>query len=225
MSKKESNNNHIESFDRWDSVAFATRLKEAVGGVYVSRFAKKCGFAEGMMRKYLSADSVPGADKLVRIAQVSGVSLSWLAMGEGSKEGGAGQDGVTPAQLAVVLEFERYAQRRPDAMARAAIKTFVEEYNAGLLEIGKIADIEQVTEDELILWRDIAWERRTTKASIEEGILRTSIEIVDEFLESSGQVMAAEKKARMIVAIYRLTATSEGVVDRSMLVNLLRSIS
>ena len=27
----------------------------------------------------------------------------------------------------------------------------------------------QVGEEELILWRDIAWERRTYKASIEEG--------------------------------------------------------
>jgi len=178
--------NDIDADAEWNSAAFADRLKEVISGISGYKFAQKCGFAEGMLRKYLSGASVPGADKLVSIARVANVSLSWLALGQGAKEGD-GLRGLTPAQLAIVLEFERYAQRRPEVMARAAIREFADRYNEGLLEMGTIGGVEQVSEDELILWRDIAWERRTSKASIEEGILCTAIEIVDEFLASSEQ--------------------------------------
>ena len=224
MSDNNININNMDKYEGWNSAAFAIRLKEVISGTSGFQFAKRCGFAEGMLRKYLSGESVPGADKLVSIARVADVNLSWLALGEGSKEGGAEESGITTVQLAIVLEFERYARRKPDSSARDAIQGFVEEYNEGLLETGKIGDVPRITEDELMLWRDIAWQRRTSKASIEEGILCTAIEIVDEFLVSSGQTMASDKKAHLIVAIYRLNATSEGVVDRAMLVKLMMSL-
>ncbi|MCB1903866.1 MAG: helix-turn-helix transcriptional regulator [Gammaproteobacteria bacterium] len=216
--------NDIDANAEWDSAAFADRLKEVIGEESGYKFAQKCGFAEGMLRKYLSGVSVPGADKLVSIARVANVSLSWLSLGQGAKEGD-GLRGLTPAQLAIVLEFERYAQRRPEVMTRAAIREFTDRYNEGLLEIGKIGEVGQVGEEELILWRDIAWERRTYKASIEEGILLTAIEIVDEFLTSSEKTMEPRKKAGLIAAVYRLSATTEGGVDRSMLVKLLMSLT
>jgi hypothetical protein len=178
-----------------------------------------------MLRKYLLGDSVPGADKLVRIAGAASVSLRWLATGEGSQSNAAGWDRVTPSQLAIVLEFERYARMRADAGNRRAISAFVREYNAGQLEIGTIGDVEKITEDELILWRDLAWERRVEKASIDEAGLRAAIEISDELMEASGKSMDAEQKARLIVAIYRLNATTEGGLDRSMLMSLLISMS
>jgi len=222
---KSSNNNTVNQQHGWNSVLFATRLKQIIGEDSVSRFAKKCGVTESMLRKYLLGDSVPGTDKLVRITQVAGVSLRWLATGEGTRSDAAGWDRVTPAQLAIVLEFERYARRRADTGSRRAISAFAREYNAGELEIGKIGDIDQITDDELILWRDLAWERRVEKASIDETGLRTAIEISEELIQASGRSMDAEQKARMIVSIYRLNATTEGGLDRSMLMSLVMSFS
>jgi len=177
-----------------------------------------------MLRKYLLGESVPGADKLVRMAQVAGVSLRWLATGEGAQSETAGWDRVTPPQMAIVLEFERYARMRADAGTRSAIRIFVKKYNEHLLDIGTMGDIERITEDELILWRDLAWERRVEKASIDEAGLCTAIEIADELMEASGKAMDSEKKARLITAIYRLNAVTNEGLDRSMLMNLLITI-
>ncbi len=224
MNNKTTDNNEMSLCKSWDSAAFAARLKEVIGEESVSGFAKKCCFAESMMRKYLLAASVPGADKLVSIARIGDVSLSWLAIGQGPRRDDVGLDHITPPQLAVVLEFERHAQRQLNSGTGTAIQSFVEEYNKGLLEIGQIGDIEQVSKDELVLWRDLAWERRVTKASIDEGLLRTSIEIADELMENTGKVIEPAKKAKLITAIYRLNATTEGGVERSMLVNLLKSL-
>ena len=77
----------------------------------------------------------------------------------------------------------------------------------------------------MILWRNLAWERREEMASIDEAGLRTAIEIFDELMGASGKTMDTEKKARLIVAIYRLNATTEGGLDRSMLMSLLISMS
>ncbi|MCP4285334.1 MAG: helix-turn-helix transcriptional regulator [Gammaproteobacteria bacterium] len=222
---KSSNNKTANQQYGWNSVLFATRLKQIIGEDSVSKFAKKCEVTESMLRKYLLGESVPGTDKLVRVAQVADVSIRWLATGEGTWSEAAGWDRVTPSQLAIVLEFERYARRRADAGTRCALSAFVREYNAGQLEIGTIGDVKKITEDELILWRDLAWERRVEKAAIDETGLRTAIEIADELMEASGKSMDAEQKARLIVAIYRLNATTEGGLDRSMLMNLMMSFS
>ncbi|MCP4290110.1 MAG: hypothetical protein GY792_37820, partial [Gammaproteobacteria bacterium] len=112
-----------------------------------------------------------------------------------------------------------------DAGSRSAIRAFVREYNEGQFEIGSIGDIAGITEEELILWRDLAWERRIQKASIDEAGLRTAIEIADELMEASGKAMDSEKRARLIVAIYRFNVATEGGLDRSMLMNLLVAIS
>ena len=62
----------------WNPQQFAARLKETIGGEPVSSFARKCGFAESMLRKYLLGVSVPGTDKLVRMSEISGVSHKLL---------------------------------------------------------------------------------------------------------------------------------------------------
>ena len=225
MSDNKLNNSKKQVLTDWNSGWFATRLKAAMGEHSVYMFAKKCGFTESTLRKYLASDSIPGADKLVHMAQVAEVSLQWLALGEGDRSGSGGWDRITPSQLAVVLEFERYAQRRSDSGIRDTVKTFVEKYNRGLLELGQIGEIQRVTEDELILWRDLAWERRVEKASIDEAILCEAIEVADEMVETSGKSMEPAKKAKLISAIYRLSVTMEGGLDRSMILNLLRTLS
>lgn len=43
---------------------------------------KETGIAQSLIRKYLSAKSAPGADKLVVLSRALGVSASWLLIGE-----------------------------------------------------------------------------------------------------------------------------------------------
>ena len=44
--------------------------------------------------------------------------------------------------------------------------------------------------------------------------LHTAIEIADELMDAPGKAMDPEKKARLIVSIYRLNATTEEGLDR-----------
>ena len=222
---KSNNNSEIKPSSAWSSTLFAARLRQLIGEGTVSHFAKRCDLAESLLRKYLQGDSVPGTDKLVRMAEVAGVSLRWLATGGGEQSDAVGWDRLSPLQLAIVLEFERFAQRRGDAGTRGAINAFVRDYNAGALDIGTLGEITRLTEEELILWRDLAWERRVARAAIDEAGLRSAIEIADELMATSGKTMEAEKKARLIVAIYRLNATTEEGLDRAMLMNLLTAIA
>lgn len=225
MIAKPIENSRIELSGGWRSGLFAARLREIIGEGSVSKFAKKCDLTESMLRKYLLGDSVPGADKLVRMAQIAGVSLRWLATGEGPQSDVVGWDRTTPVQLAIVLEYERYARQRADAGTRTAVNAFVRAYNEGQLEIGTIGGITRITEEELILWRDLVWERRVEKAAIDEAGLRTAIEIADELMNTSGKTMEPANMARLIVAIYRLNATTEEGLDRAMLMNLLTAIA
>ena len=205
-------------------MAFSVRLREVINGQPVSRFAKKCEIAEGMLRKYLRADSIPGADKLVRIAEVGRVNLHWLATGRGAKESQVGQDCIAPSQMAVVLEFERYAQRQSNIGMEMLIQAFVDEYNSGLLDIGQVGDISQISEEELTLWRDLVWEKQVAKTSINEKTLQISLELVDELLESTGKPIGSEQKSQLVAAIYQLNAKTEGGLERSMLLNVMKSL-
>lgn len=60
---------------------FPERLRQAMGGASAYAFAKRCGFAESLLRKYLTGASLPGLDKLAAIAEAGGVSLDWLILG------------------------------------------------------------------------------------------------------------------------------------------------
>ncbi|MEA3278585.1 MAG: helix-turn-helix transcriptional regulator [Pseudomonadota bacterium] len=103
-------NNHQEQEEvRWDGKGFPQRLEIAKGRESTNAFAQKCGISESVFRKYLAGVTVPGADKLVDIARIGGVSLIWLATGEGAasgtREAGAGESGpVDDALLATVIE-------------------------------------------------------------------------------------------------------------------------
>lgn len=63
---------------------FQQRLEEAIGGESVHAFGKKAGINDTSMRAYLK-DTMPGLEKLVAIAEASGVTLDWLARGVGPK--------------------------------------------------------------------------------------------------------------------------------------------
>tara|TARA_R110002012_G_scaffold309795_1_gene517074 strand:- start:584 stop:1087 length:504 start_codon:yes stop_codon:yes gene_type:complete len=73
--KHSSSSNELER-------GFGARLKEAIGQRSVLSFAKECGISDSLVRKYL-AGSLPGLDKALVMARTLGVSLEWLATGEG----------------------------------------------------------------------------------------------------------------------------------------------
>lgn len=62
--------------------AFSHRLRAALGPGSVHAFSEKSGVGDTLMRKYL-AGSIPGLDKAALIARAAGVSLEWLATGQG----------------------------------------------------------------------------------------------------------------------------------------------
>ncbi|UHD15028.1 helix-turn-helix domain-containing protein [Thiocapsa bogorovii] len=101
----------------WDAAGFATRLARAKGMASTNAFAQKCGISESIFRKYLAGASVPGADKLVDIARVAGVSLLWLATGQGRAEDGT--DAIVRGPVDVAL-----------------LETLLESVEGGLEEIG-----------------------------------------------------------------------------------------
>ena len=64
------------------SEGLADRLKVLIGAGSVLSFAQKCGIGESSIRKYLDG-RVPSLDTAEKMASSAGVSLQWLATGEG----------------------------------------------------------------------------------------------------------------------------------------------
>jgi transcriptional regulator with XRE-family HTH domain len=104
---------------RWDNDAFRERLAIAKGQDSTNAFAQKSGISESVFRKYLAGVTVPGADKLVDIARVSGVSLVWLATGRGP-----------------VREEESTSGEATEAVDLELLETVIEAVEEGLLQIG-----------------------------------------------------------------------------------------
>jgi len=75
--------------EAWNIDAFSARFREAMKGRTPYSIQKQTGIAQSLIGKYLSGASTPGTDKLVLLANVLGVSLEWLATGEGSPDQGA----------------------------------------------------------------------------------------------------------------------------------------
>ena len=91
---------------------FPSRLRECIGEEPVAAFARRCGFSEGLLRAYLKAEKQPGMERLVRIAEVAGVTLDWLATGRGPKRRSDAQVPVTPD-----VSASPYARRWEKIMA------------------------------------------------------------------------------------------------------------
>lgn len=70
-----------------DPTGFVARLRELIGEESVSRFAAEVGLGDNLVRKYLEG-ATPGLDKVVRICRAKGVSIAWLALGQGPRQKG-----------------------------------------------------------------------------------------------------------------------------------------
>lgn len=62
--------------------SFAERLKCVINSESVRGFAHRCGISEGALRNYLSGGE-PTRPALIAITAATGVSLLWLASGQG----------------------------------------------------------------------------------------------------------------------------------------------
>lgn len=103
MSDLEANPELGSELASYNSEQFSARLKIAMGSDSTNKFAKKCGFSESLVRKYLSG-SLPGIDKALVMAKVAGVSLDWLIAGEGEARRGEGSttEGTLEEEFALV---------------------------------------------------------------------------------------------------------------------------
>jgi phage repressor protein C with HTH and peptisase S24 domain len=67
-----------------ERASFVLRLQLVVGSwPSVVRLAKAAGVSPSAFRKWLKGESEPSRDRLVALARVAGISLAWLASGEG----------------------------------------------------------------------------------------------------------------------------------------------
>lgn len=108
------------------------RINELAIGISTNAFAQKCGIPESSMRKYL-AGSIPGTDRAVQIAKACGVSLEWLATGEGSMHRNVVREPLPTYKPEIWAEFALIPRYNVDAAAGAG--QAVEREN----EIGKLA--------------------------------------------------------------------------------------
>lgn len=68
---------------------FGDRIREAMGDESAYSFAQRAGVSASLIRNYLEG-TMPGADKLYAIAKAAGVTMEWLAAGEGPMRRGEG---------------------------------------------------------------------------------------------------------------------------------------
>lgn len=109
-------------------MTFEKRLLEALAGQSVNSFAKKSGIGYATLTQYLSGKSSPGLEKLIAISETAGVSLLWLATGQGTKhEESAPPDEIlgikaTPRERAAIELFRAMSpQDQADVLAKMAL--------------------------------------------------------------------------------------------------------
>lgn len=64
---------------------FSDRLKDIIGENSARSFANRADLSQTVIRRYLENDSTPNIDRLIAIAKVGGVTVQWLATGQGPK--------------------------------------------------------------------------------------------------------------------------------------------
>lgn len=92
---------------------FAERLKQVMRDESVLGFAKKSGLSEGAIRQYLKGGE-PGIEKVIAIANATGVSVGWLATGDGQPEPISEPERLFKATAAALPTGKRAVTRQAD---------------------------------------------------------------------------------------------------------------
>lgn len=146
MIKKTHSDRQLPTSLQWDGDGFPDRLQRAKAGMSTNAFAQKCGISESIFRKYLAGISVPGADKLVDIARASGVSLVWLATGQGSADVPNEPCQVNGALLETVIEAVEAALEQINGVLTPAKKAKLVTVLYGLYQTEEEAHMAPVLE-------------------------------------------------------------------------------
>lgn len=83
MSENDASHSSGHIADQKNSLA--ARVKECMGSRSVSAFARECGGMNESTLRYILSGSFPRTDHLAAIAAASGVTIDWLATGNGIK--------------------------------------------------------------------------------------------------------------------------------------------
>lgn len=125
---------------------FIDRLRALIGEGSMHAFSARCGISDSLLRKYL-AGSLPGLDNLIRIAAACGVSVGWLAAGEGEgpaivRSAGGKLVATMDSSVRQLREREPMAEVYSSAAALVEIPLYRNLLSAG--------DGELATDDEVI---------------------------------------------------------------------------
>jgi phage repressor protein C with HTH and peptisase S24 domain len=102
--------------------SFAARLKSVIADESVRSFARRCDLSETSVRKYLGAIADPARSILVNMAKAGGVSVEWLATGQGPREPDGEAQTAAPPSLPEEFEYLEFF----DVVASAGAGTLVE---------------------------------------------------------------------------------------------------
>ncbi len=116
----------LDSSSEWDPLGFANRLKRALDTRTVYAVSRELGIAQSVIRKYLAGKTVPGIDKVLKLANLTGVNPEWLATGRDprySTESDSDDMVWVPrydleVAAGIALPQEDAAERRPLAFRR-----------------------------------------------------------------------------------------------------------
>lgn len=184
------------------------RLRELKGGQSVSAFALKCGVGESLVRKYL-AGSIPSMDKAAQIARANGVTVEWLATGEGPKERSALSQLGLARDAAVKFVMKRSSVPEPVA-SQLMEEAFREQLD--------LAGLEQRHGGEYPEHR--AAEPAAPYRAVNLKMLAAATAAVEERMPQ----VTADAKAQVVVTCYRLLA-AEDTVDTAVLKDFLDGIA
>lgn len=85
---------------------FGDRLLIAIGRQSLRAFSQKTGATEGLLRKYLKHQTLPGLEKLLAISQASGYRVEWLATGQGPQQGQSTEPDNLPSPEPLVMQYQ-----------------------------------------------------------------------------------------------------------------------
>lgn len=114
-----------------EGLALGERLRELaelVGGK--KEMARLGEISEVQIYRYINGENIPSVRAIARIAAAAGVSLNWLATGEGARErDAAGSEAATPA----VLDRNLLAHLLERAADSEALTTMAADKRAGII--------------------------------------------------------------------------------------------
>lgn len=105
--------------------SFSGRLKELIGPNSVRAFAKEVGIGQTTIQKYL-AGAMPGLENLVILAKRKGVTMDWLATGDGPKHHGGSDHSDEGSPFAPALPSDFRLIPRLEVTAAAGPGSIVE---------------------------------------------------------------------------------------------------